>query len=89
MDISRTDKKISEYIAWISIAIIMFAAAGIRLRLVDVPLERDEDEYAYAGQLMLEGVALYTQAYNMKMPGIYAIARRCCLLEDCCSESAF
>jgi hypothetical protein len=35
-------------------------------------LERDEGEYAYAGQLMLEGVPPYQMVYNMKMPGIYA-----------------
>jgi hypothetical protein len=42
------------------------------VRLLEVPLERDEGEYAYAAQLMLQGVPPYAQAYNMKMPGIYA-----------------
>ncbi|MFA5291856.1 MAG: glycosyltransferase family 39 protein [Phycisphaerae bacterium] len=41
--------------------------------MLDIPLERDEGEYAYAGQLMLEGVPPYSLAYNMKMPGIYAV----------------
>ncbi len=44
----------------------------IRVRTLDAPLERDEGEYAYAGQLMLDGIPPYSQAYNMKMPGIYA-----------------
>ena len=44
----------------------------IRIRTLDTPLERDEGEYAYAGQLMLEGIPPYLLAYNMKMPGIYA-----------------
>ena len=43
----------------------------VRLRVADVPLERDEGEYAYAGQLILDGVPPYTQAYNMKFPGTY------------------
>ena len=43
----------------------------IRLRLLRIPLERDEGEYAYAGQLMLQGIPPYTLAYNMKFPGIY------------------
>jgi hypothetical protein len=43
----------------------------IRIRTIDAPLERDEGEYAYAGQLMLEGVPPYSLVYNMKMPGIY------------------
>lgn len=44
----------------------------IRLRLLDLPLERDEGEYAYAGQLILDGIAPYVGMYNMKLPGIYA-----------------
>ncbi len=51
---------------------VMIGVAAIRLRLIDVPLERDEGEYAYAGQLLLRGVPPFAQAYNMKMPGIYA-----------------
>jgi 4-amino-4-deoxy-L-arabinose transferase-like glycosyltransferase len=49
---------------------ILFVAY-VRLRLVDVPLERDEGEYAYTGQLILEGIAPYQLAYNMKFPGTY------------------
>jgi hypothetical protein len=36
-----------------------------------MPLERDEGEYAYMGQLIQEGVPPYQLAGNMKMPGIY------------------
>src|SRR6185369_5155610 len=42
-----------------------------RLRLAGVPLERDEGEYAYAGQLILQGVPPYQLVYNMKFPGAY------------------
>jgi 4-amino-4-deoxy-L-arabinose transferase-like glycosyltransferase len=35
-------------------------------------LERDEGEYAYSGQLMLQGIPPYKLAYNMKLPGTYA-----------------
>src|SRR5438552_1497565 len=34
--------------------------------------QRDEGEYAYAGQLILQGVPPYTLAYNMKFLGTYA-----------------
>src|SRR5260370_35540380 len=37
-----------------------------------MPLERDEGEYAYARQLILQGVPPYKEAYNMKLPGTYA-----------------
>lgn len=60
------------YWVWaVLVAIILFTAA-IRVRLLEVPLERDEGEYAYAGQFILQGVPPYAQVYNMKMPGIYA-----------------
>jgi hypothetical protein len=41
-------------------------------RLRDFPLERDEGAYAYAGQLILQGIPPYELAYNMKLPGTYA-----------------
>lgn len=44
----------------------------VRVRLRDMPLERDEGEYAYAGQLILHGVPPYQEAFNMKLPGTYA-----------------
>ena len=50
------------------VALVVF----VRLRLLQIPLERDEGEYAYAGQLMLEGVPPYQMAWNMKLPGTYA-----------------
>lgn len=39
---------------------------------MNVSLERDEGEYAYAGQLILKGFPPYLHAYNMKFPGVYA-----------------
>ena len=50
--------------------ILLFSA--IRWRLRDMPLERDEGEYGYAGQLILQGIPPYQIAYNMKLPGTYA-----------------
>jgi 4-amino-4-deoxy-L-arabinose transferase-like glycosyltransferase len=57
---------------YIAIALVILLIAGIRFRLRDFPLERDEGEYAYAGQLILEGIPPYELAYNMKLPGTYA-----------------
>jgi hypothetical protein len=56
----------------LGLLLILVFVAAVRLRLLSLPLERDEGEYAYAGQLMLEGVPPYRLAYNMKMPGTYA-----------------
>ena len=52
--------------------IILFTII-FRVRLLNVPLERDEGEYAYIGQLILDGTPPYAEAYNMKFPGIYFI----------------
>ncbi|MBI3585576.1 MAG: glycosyltransferase family 39 protein [Ignavibacteriales bacterium] len=51
--------------------VIVISIVLLRLRLLDVPLERDEGEYAYMGQLILQGTPPYQAAYNMKFPGIY------------------
>src|SRR5271167_1291815 len=56
---------------WFTVAVLVLIA-GVRLRLLTFPLERDEGEYAYAGQLMLQGIPPYELAYNMKFPGTYA-----------------
>lgn len=58
-------------LAWIVVLACLLLAAGLRLRLLPVPLERDEGEYAYAGQLLLQGIPPYQLAYNMKFPGTY------------------
>ena len=58
--------------ALLALGLILLVTLAVRVRLRDVPLERDEGEYAYAGQLILEGVAPYKLAYNMKLPGTYA-----------------
>ena len=56
---------------WGVLGLVVALAALVRLRLLNVPLERDEGEYAYAGQLILSGVPPYTLLYNMKLPGTY------------------
>lgn len=53
-------------------ALAVLAVIFVRLRLLTIPLERDEGEFAYGGQLMLQGIPPYQLFYNMKFPGIYA-----------------
>ena len=38
---------------WLVVLLVLLSVGFIRFRLLDVPLERDEGEYAYAGQLIL------------------------------------
>lgn len=54
-------------------ALFLALAVFIRLRFLEVPMERDEGEYAYMGQNLLRGALPYSEAYNMKLPGIYFI----------------
>lgn len=42
----------------------------VRVRLIGMPFERDEGEYAYSGQLILKGLSPYLHAYTMKLPGM-------------------
>jgi len=58
--------------AWLVVGLTILLVAAVRVRVRAMPLERDEGEYAYAGQLILEGVPPYREAYNMKLPGTYA-----------------
>jgi Dolichyl-phosphate-mannose-protein mannosyltransferase len=52
---------------WLSLILIVI----VRLRLADLPMERDEGEYAYAGWQILRGKLPYADFYNMKFPGVY------------------
>lgn len=58
---------------WVAIIGVIIAAVVIRGRLLSVPFERDEGEYAYIAQQMLKGIPPYISAYSMKLPGIYVV----------------
>lgn len=58
-------------VQFVLLAIFVLMVSAIRWRLLGTPLERDEGEYAYFGQLILKGIAPYREAYNMKLPGVY------------------
>ena len=48
--------------ALVALGLAALVVAAIRLRIADVPLERDEGEYAYFAQLLLQGVAPWAEA---------------------------
>ncbi len=62
-----------EQIPYVILLLIMVVTGLFRFHLLEVPFERDEGEYAYAGQLIQQGVPPYQEVYNMKFPGIYAL----------------
>jgi hypothetical protein len=54
---------------WLLFAVTVAVTLVARIRLLGLPLERDEGEYAYIGQLLLHGIPPYKLAYSMKFPG--------------------
>jgi hypothetical protein len=68
----RRSRRVGRAVGYALLLLTVLFFARIRFRLRSMPLERDEGEYAYAGQLMLEGIPPYQLAYNMKLPGTYA-----------------
>ena len=58
-------------VAVVLMGLLVVVVLGIRWRLREFPLERDEGEYAYMGRLILEGGAPYGEAANMKWPGTW------------------
>ena len=44
-----------------------------------MPLERDEGEYAYLGQLILKGIMPFKIAYSLKFPGGFFMYAVVCL----------
>ncbi len=63
----------SPILPWIALLLVMAVVAAIRMRWLNVPIERDEGEFAYIGQLMLHGVAPFDLAYTLKIPGTAAV----------------
>lgn len=68
---SSLPSSISGWVLALATIAVLILCAAVRIRYLSVPFERDEGEYAYAGQLILAGLPPYAEAYNMKMPGIY------------------
>lgn len=57
---------------WILLGITALVFLQARVKLLAIPLERDEGIFAYIGHWMLRGRELYTQMIDSKLPGLYA-----------------
>ena len=68
---NRLKQLLIRHLPWLVLLVVLLLSAVVRYGLLNVPLERDEGEYAYGGQLLLQGILPYEQIYNMKLPGIY------------------
>lgn len=72
----RNVDNIIKAITVIFFCLIIISVFLIRCHRIRLPLERDEGEFAYFGQLILQGIVPFKIACNMKLPGvsyIYAI----------------
>src|ERR1700677_3653351 len=61
---------------WLPLAILICTMLFIiicRLRLLDIPFERDEGEYAYGGQELLKGIPPFKSIHHVKLPGVYGM----------------
>jgi 4-amino-4-deoxy-L-arabinose transferase-like glycosyltransferase len=69
--LSDPRSRIIDRLALPVLAVAMLFSAGVRWRLREMPLERDEGGMAYIGQLLLQGTPPYQEAYHEKLPGVY------------------
>ncbi len=58
---------------WIIFALALLAVLIVRLRLLDIPLERDEGDYAINAALLLDGHSLSSPLIMKRFPFIYYI----------------
>lgn len=62
------------WLLWLAFGLILLFEGSVRWRLLDFPLERDEGEYTYNAQLLLQGVSPYEAAIaSHKLPGMYLV----------------
>ena len=67
---TRNTEVVSKFAPYLVTALVLAVVLYVRLRLLTVPLERDEGEFAYMGQLLLKGIPPFSHAYTMKLPGV-------------------
>lgn len=68
---------IHRFLPYLVVLAVLIFTSAVRLRLAAIPLERDEGEFAYLGQLLLQGIPPYLTSYSMKPPGILSAYAAC------------
>ncbi len=58
-------------LSYILLGIIALLVLFIRSHYFDLPFERDEGDYSYLGQLVLDGKTPYLDFYEQKPPGLF------------------
>jgi len=57
------------------VAVFFVAFVALRAPYLSLPLERDEGEYAYIAQRMIEGEIPYLDAFDQKPPAVFVVYR--------------
>ena len=65
-------QRVLRHRSWLLVGLVILCVVMVRVHLRDMPLERDEGEHAYAGQLMLHGELPYQYVHTAELPGTYA-----------------
>ncbi|MBX7164942.1 MAG: glycosyltransferase family 39 protein [Pirellulales bacterium] len=71
--VAASPPRVVRWLPWLMVALALAFVVPLRIKFLDVPLDRDEGEFAYGGQLILGGDLPYRSLYAMKMPGIYVV----------------
>jgi len=66
----RKTDALPTYLTYVLLALVLTIVVYARIRLLSTPLERDEGEFAYMGQLLLKGIPPFTDTYTLKLPGV-------------------
>ena len=59
--------------ALLGISLVFAVALLLRMLVVDIPLERDEGEYAYIAQRWLAGEVPYRDSFNQHPPAVFVV----------------
>jgi hypothetical protein len=65
---------------WVAFAAVTLLYVLIRVNLVDIPLDRDEGVFGYAGQVILDGGLPYRDVFDHKPPVVFYINAMALLL---------
>lgn len=74
-NLSRTDdSRLARFPVVIFICCLIFLGVLVlRIHFLPAPFERDEGEYAYGAQLLLQKAIPYKDFYSLKLPGIFVV----------------
>jgi hypothetical protein len=58
-------------IQWLGLGLVVILSCVLRFSIAQIPLERDEGEYAYIADRWLAGDVPYRDAFDQKPPGVF------------------